>query len=361
MMDDRGYTFTPLALLLIIPVIIMAISYGQIGNELNTLSSIVMGGDTTYSTAVNVYTAIETGAADAGRYSAYNASRKVIDDKAFFSKDPNSDSKAYMTTEIQKTLNGYVITTCKNLQTQTGRQIFINGTLVTNSTNDVISSDSISIIQEDPFGFYVKVKGGIPIKVVQKDQSYEGSTPDVSVYISIEGLEDPYIWLNTNYNETDLIYSYPHYTSVNIANGTIYSDYHFDDIKPDDSHDNKIHYLYECLDGDVNATGITPRSYYFPDQNGLTFFDRLNNQTNSTDTVNARMSTFILGDPLFDAHGNVSTISHLDREYFAKISGSPIMITKGSNSQPFVDPSGWTFYISDFYRNYFQLQSSYAG
>jgi hypothetical protein len=360
-MDDKGYVFTPLTLLLIIPVIIVAISYGEIGNELNMLSSMAMGGDTTYTTTVNIYTAIERGAADAGRYSAYNATRKVIDDKKFFSNSTGSDSRSYMTTQIQEILNEHVISSCKELELQTGRQIYINGTHITNSTYEVISNNSIEITQEDPFGFYVKVKGGIPIKVVQNDQSYEGSTPDISAYISIEGLEDPYIWLNSNYNETDLIYSYPHYTSINLGNGTIYSDYHFDEITPAVSKDNRLHYLYECLDGDINATGITPESYYFPDPNGLSFFDRLNNQTTSTDTVKARMSTFILGDPLFDAHGNVSAISHLDHEYFAKVPGSTITITQGNTPHPFLDPSGWPFYISDSYRNYFNLQSSYAG
>lgn len=352
-MDDKGYAFTPLTLLLIIPVIILAASYGEIVNEVSLISGMIIGGDTTYSTTVNIYTAIERGAADAGRYSAYNATRKVIDDKKFFSTTPGSDSKSYMTTQIQKIMNQHVVSTCNELEMQTGRQIYINGNLVTNSTNDVISNDSISITQEDPFGFYVKVKGGIPIKVIQNGQSYEGSTPDISAYVSIEGLEDPYIWLNTNYNETDLIFSYPHYTSLNLANGTIYSDYHFDDVI--DTKNNRIDYLYECLDGDVNATGVTPRSYYFPDPNGLTFFDRLNNQTSSTDPVNARMSTFILGDPLFDAHGNVSAISHLDHEYFNEKSGSPIIVGKSD----FLDPSGWIFYISDSYRNYFQLKSSY--
>lgn len=109
------------------------------------------------------------------------------------------------------------------------------------------------------------------------------------------------------------------------------------------------------MNGNVNATGVTPRSYYFPDPNGLSFFDRLNNQTSSTDPVNTRMSTFILGDPLFDAHGNASAISHLDHEYFNEKPGSPIVVGKSD----FLDPSGWIFYISDSYRNYFQLKDSY--
>jgi len=36
-MDEKGYAFTPLAFLLFIPVIIIALSYGNIVNELNDL------------------------------------------------------------------------------------------------------------------------------------------------------------------------------------------------------------------------------------------------------------------------------------------------------------------------------------
>ncbi len=46
-MEDKGYAFTPLAFLLFIPVIIIAVSFSGIVNEVNTLSAIVIGGDVT--------------------------------------------------------------------------------------------------------------------------------------------------------------------------------------------------------------------------------------------------------------------------------------------------------------------------
>lgn len=350
-MDERGYALTPLAFLLIIPVVIIAISYGNIANELNTISTIAMGGDTTYGTAINVYTSIKVGATDAGRNAAFKATRKVIDDRKFFNNVEGSDSKAYIKSNTEVMLNDYIVSSCKDLQAETGRQVYINGNLVTNSTTTIITEDNINIIQKDPYGFYVEVKGGIPVKIVQGDQEYTGYTPDISTFVSIEGLEDPYIWLNTNYNSTDLIYSYPHYSYTTVGG----ADYHFDEIEPQGS-DKNIHYLYECLEGTENPSGITPRPYYFPDTGGLSFFERLNNGTSDSTSSDARMSTFILGDPLFDAHGNNSAISHVDHEYFAQLTGEPIKV----GGHMYLDPMGYPIYISSHYINdIFKLKTSY--
>ena len=50
-MDDKGYAFTPLVVLLFIPVIIIGVSFSGIVNEVNTLSSIAIGGDVTATVA----------------------------------------------------------------------------------------------------------------------------------------------------------------------------------------------------------------------------------------------------------------------------------------------------------------------
>lgn len=46
-MDDKGYTITPMAFLLIIPVIIFAVAFGDIVNEINQFSTITIGSDVT--------------------------------------------------------------------------------------------------------------------------------------------------------------------------------------------------------------------------------------------------------------------------------------------------------------------------
>ena len=53
-MDDKGFAFTPLTFLLLVPVMILAISYNGIINEVNTISAIAVGGDVTITIANNI-------------------------------------------------------------------------------------------------------------------------------------------------------------------------------------------------------------------------------------------------------------------------------------------------------------------
>jgi hypothetical protein len=348
-MDEKGYAFTPAAVLLFIPILIIAISYGNLISELNTVSSLAIGGDVTFGAASNIYMAIEKGAADAGRNSAYNATRKVIDDRAFM-----TDSKTYIKNNVISIMNEYVIRTCQNLEIQTGRQIYINNISITNTTYQVFRSQDVTITQSDPYGFYVNIAGGIPVRVVQNDQTFEGTTPPMNVYVSIEGLEDPYIWMNTKQRSTSVIYKYPYYSPL-------VRDYHFHDIVEP----TKLHYLWESMNGTGNPSEIYPRPYYFPDNYGLSFFDRLENKTNSSSTspIATRMSTWILGDPLQEEHGSV-TASNLDHEYIFNVPGYPILIGSGSNQiqmrQPdsSATPNGPIFYLSSTYKVFLDLNAA---
>jgi len=354
-MDNNGYAFTPLAFLLFIPIIIVALAMGNIVNELNTLSTIAVGGDVTFTAATNVYTAIHDGAADAGRNGAYNATRKVIDDRVFL-----TDSKSYIRDRVVEDLNVHVLLACKSLENQTGRNISINNIPIDNYTTQVFTSNDVSITQEDPFGFYVNVRGGIPIKVVQTNQSYQGKTPPIKVYVSIEGLEDPYIWLNTKERTTSVIYKYSYYNTT-VGGNSVYnfaiSDY---------TEQYKLHYLWECMNGSDNPSEIYPRPAYFIDPHGLSFFDRLENQNNNTSPspLATRMSTFILGDPLNEDHGT-SAISFLDHEYIFGILGSDITTKTGNNAITAIQqptstgtPSGGIVYLSDTYKQYLGLNGS---
>lgn len=349
-MDDKGYAFTPLALLLFVPVIIIAMSYGNIVNELNDLSAIVIGGDVTYSTGNNIYVAMQKGAADAGRNGAYNATRTVIDHETFL-----TDSRSYIETNVLNNMNDYVIQACQKLESQTGRQIYINNISVTNTTPQVFNQGDVYITQEDPFGFYVNIKGGIPIRVEQSNQQkFEGYTPVIKVYISIEGLEDPYIWLNTKNRISTVIYKYPYYTSFD-------TNYHFHEgLYPDGK---SLKYIWDCMNGTGNPSGIYPRPYYFVDPHGLSFFDRLENRTTVTSTSNnnTKMSSFIIGDPLQEDHGT-DAVSRLDHEYFAGTIGFPILIGNGQGT-PMREPdsagtpNGAIFYLSSTYKTLLDLNS----
>ena len=114
--------------------------------------------------------------ADAGRNGAYNATRKVIDDEKFM-----NNSQDYVKTNILDNLNAHVIETCKNIENQTGREIYINNIPITNYTRTTFTANDVNITQEDPFGFYINIKAGIPIKVIQRDQVYEGKTPKLGL------------------------------------------------------------------------------------------------------------------------------------------------------------------------------------
>lgn len=88
------------------------------------------------------------------------------------------------------------------------------------------------------------------------------------------------------------------------------------------------------MNGTDNPSGIAAQPYYFIDPHGLSFFDRLENKTNSSNSPPAtRMSTFILGNPL----SYNTQISILDHEYFNQIPGTTIN-TKTGNGNRIITP-----------------------
>ncbi len=358
-MDEKGYAFTPMVFLLFIPIMIIAINFNGVVHEANMIASIAMGGDVTYSTVTNIVSAVEKGGQDAGRSAAYNATRHVIDKSSNLSDpDPFFDSgqsKTYIINQALPVLNAHVISICKDMESQTGREIYINNINITDYTTSTFSASDLTITQTEPFGFYINIKGGIPIKVVQKDQVYEGTLPSISSYVSIRGMEDPYIWVNSKQRTSNIIYEYPYYRDYE-------QQYFFADTVDVDNH--RINFLWDCLNGTNNPSQITPRPYYFPDPTGLSFFDRLENKSVSTSTSDpsVRMSTFILGDPLKDEHSGNEIVSRLDHEYFSDVTTNvgPIYIGTGKDKEPMQDPSGTAvFYLSQTYKDFFGLDDWY--
>ncbi len=363
-MDDKGYAFTPLTLLLIIPVIIIAADYGGIIGDVNQLSLIVVGGDVTYDTTTSIYSAIQQGAGDAGRNSAYNATRTIIDRASL--SDPQSsflnDSKGYVKGNIISMLNSHVIETAQKLETQTGRNISINGKEVNNYTDNdttqLFTTNDVQIVPTDPFSFDVVVRGGIPMQINQSGQIFNVKTPEIRATVSLNGIEDPYIWINSKYRrESNVIYPYPYYSYSNL--GAI--EYHFAD-KPEDknltntSSQAKLHNLWECLNGTNNPSNIS-RPYYFPNPNGLSFFERLEgHQGSDSNNTKVRISTFILGDPLSTEHSG-SHISCLDSEYYNSTPTPGYPITVGGLQLQ--DPEGTIFYLSNSSMTTFGIVGSY--
>lgn len=368
-MDDKGYAFAPMAFLLIVPVVVLAISFNGVIGELNIISSIAVGGDVTATIANNIVSAVEQDTEDAGRYSAMMAVQTVInktniyDNHPFFGKTGSNstgdNSKAFIVQNTVDILNKNITETCRVLEHQTGRDIYINNIYVDPNGTDTLNifdTNNLNLTQKDPFGFYITVNS-VPIKIVQRDasqnnnQTVEFNTPVKDVYISIEQLEDPWIWVMTKHRNSSVIYRYPYYTSSGaIADGTG-GDYHFaDNVAP-----GRLNYLWECFSG-VNVTVMGYRPYYFPDPHGLSFFDRLENRTPNTSgsPPEARMSTFIIYDVLQEDHGNYPT-SMVDHEYFSGVQGF-VITAQGVTVKT---PSGAEFLISPTYRGYLDLQPTY--
>lgn len=368
-MDDKGYAFAPMAFLLIVPVVVLAVSFNGVIGELNSISSIAIGGDITATIAHNIVTAVEQDTGDAGRYSAMTAVQTVInktniyDNHPFFGKTGDNstgdNSKAFIVKSTVNMLNKNITETCRVLEQQTGRDIYIKNIYVDPNGTDtlnVFEPNDLELYQKDPYGFYIKVKS-VPIKVVQRDasqnnnQSVQFDTPVRDVYVSIEQLEDPWIWVLTKHRNSSVIYRYPYYTSSGAISGGTGDDYHF----ADNAAPGTLNYLWECFLG-ANVTVMGPRPYYFPDTHGLSFFDRLENRTPETSgsPPEARMSTFIIYDVLEEDHGN-NPVSMVDHEYFAGDLGEVITV-QGTTVKT---PSGVEFLISPTYRGYLDLQPTY--
>lgn len=361
-MDEKGYTITPIAFLLIIPVIIFAVAFGEIVSEINQFSTITIGSDVTGGTVGAVYTSVKYGAGDAGRWAAYNVTRLTIDQQAFL-----TDSKLETRKVVTKQLNAHVIDACRKLSNETGRDIYINNVLIpansTNTTfNPTFNESDVNITQvdangnADPFGFYVVVKAGVPIKVVQKDQVYEGTLPEIRGYAPIVGMEDPYVWIKSSFRNRNAIY--PYQESEELWDGSI--NYHLDDTFSVDSV--TIENLGLCLNGTGNPENISGMPQYFLNQRGLNFFERLQGGQIAGENNKTRISTFIVGDPLADVHGG-NPVSSVDVDYFklpptyTGVTG--ITLGSGGNQVQYLDSRGGVFYLSTYYMTLLGLETNY--
>ncbi len=96
---------------------------------------------------------------------------------------------------------------------------------------------------------------------------------------------------------------------------------------------------------------------YFPNPDGLNFFERLQGSQIAGEQADTRLSTFVVGDPLSDIHQG-KTISAVDIEYFAEppVTGTRIML----RNNEYLDSRGAVFYLSTTYKNRFELLHTYS-
>ncbi|MDI9436893.1 MAG: hypothetical protein QM405_02330 [Euryarchaeota archaeon] len=358
-MDEKGFSFTPMAFLIMIPILLIAISFTGIVNEINAISQIAIGGDVTYTAANNIIISIEKGGKDAGRKAAYLATRHVIDQEALRVPNPffaTGQSKQYIKNITTDAINNNTVATCMKLEAETGRQIYINNVPINSYSDKPFKPSQITIDQTDPYSFNVNIPQGFNLTVTQKGQNATIRTPPITTTVSIEGLEDPYVWVKSKDRLSSIIYKYPYYTSQ-------YNEYHL----ADQIYSSKLENLAACLNGTGNPSGITPRPYYFVDPDGLSFFDRLEGRSTSTEPSNTRMSTFVVGDPLKEEPGYWVGMSCVDHEYFTSVKGpNTITITNSVDGNTYVvrdyGAPGWVpvvFRLSDKYMTRLGLQSNY--
>ncbi len=359
-MDENGYTITPIALLLMVPVLILAVAFGDVVNEVNQFSTLTIGSDVTGGTVSAIYTSLQYAAGDSGRFAAYKSTRKVIDGQHFL-----SNSKDYVKQLVAHELNAHVLDSCSKISRETGRKIYINNKEIpTNPNNqteyEIFTANDITVTHVDangngdPYGFYVVVKRGVPVKVEQEGQVYKGTLPEIRGYASITGMEDPYIWIKTNFRIRNAIYPYKHYEKTYSGS----PEFHFADVV--NTEHTQIEHLGECLNGTGNAEGIEAMPQYFPNPDGLNFFERLEGKQIAGEQADTRLSTFIVGDPLSDIHKG-KAISCIDVEYFANppIIGTHITLKYKGNDNVYRDSKGSVFYLSTKYKTLFGLQDSY--
>lgn len=365
-MDEKGYAFTPMSLLLFIPIIVVAIAYSGVVEDLNSLSAFAIGGDVTVTIGTTMVKAVQEDTYDNGRYAAFTAGRMVIDSydiysasSPFFAPDT---SKTFIRDSIATNLNKNLTNTALELEKQTGREIYFKdsgGTFQRINSSSFYDPGTLTLSQSDPYGFNVSVPSKQIMVVQSSNKSYQNVTftiPAQNVYVNIEYLEDPYIWVNTKARNSTIIAKYPYYRP---AQAGFPEDYRF----AENVSAGRLDFLYACLSG-PNSTQFGYISYYFPNPNGLTFFDRLENRTpaSSTGPASARMSTFLLYNPLFENYGG-RAISALDHEYFAGIGGAPIRTRKGSVYNDVLKPTPGpdnVFYINETSRAYLGLQALYT-
>ncbi len=106
--------------------------------------------------ASNVVKAIRDDTADAGRNSAFMATRTVIDtynldNNPFFGTSAPTDSRSFIENHTLELLNQNVTNTCRAIEQQTGRTIIINGLY-----NRSIRNRSIAIFSTSDMAYYPK-------------------------------------------------------------------------------------------------------------------------------------------------------------------------------------------------------------
>ncbi|MFQ5975443.1 MAG: CARDB domain-containing protein [Candidatus Hydrothermarchaeales archaeon] len=343
-----AFVFTGMSFLLVIPAIMLAASfagmvrYGEAGRE------IALESDVVYYVSKDVRETILEITLKSGRWETHQATKLVIDTYVNLTRTTNkSYAKAhsffpdtevdpqgrnittYLLDKIIETMNQGMNDTIDELERRSGKEIIFN------DGNEI--TDELIINQTDPWGFYISL-AEMPLRVTGGGgPAFNTTLPASDVYITFEGLEDPYITVMSEANAFSRVYRSPYEP----YNGSY----------DENVSQAKLENLYTALIGSGTEDNPIPYYHYFGDStrdDGISFFSRL--EGNSTNR-SYKIETFLIGNVL----GNQSAATRVDHGYFSNTAGSEIEVCL----RDFEDPLGNVFYIDDVHLSYYGLERNY--
>ncbi|HDH27981.1 MAG TPA: DNRLRE domain-containing protein [Euryarchaeota archaeon] len=334
-MNNKAFVFSGMALLLVLPVLIMAASFTDVVKTGNMGVSLNLRADRVFQVKTDLEETVVSASISSGRYNAHQATlnlsltfEELTQESGLeyaslhsFYTDPEvsaSDSKTVIEENIRNSINnalGEVIADYSS----SGVNIIIN------QGNNVTGPD-ISINQTEPFTFIVGIDS-MPLYIDFGFTTYNGTLNSVTAVVPIEGLMDPYIFVKTKGRSTNRIFESPYGNNISS-------------------------FLYNDTVG--SGSSLNPRPYYHNNTEGLSFFCKLDGKTSAacTDIDASKMETFVLGDPLSQTSASV-----VDHQYFENVLANGTATYNPPTDVPSASPNSYVFQLDCGHELYYSLGS----
>ncbi len=334
-MNNKAFVFSGMALLLVLPVLIMAASFTDVVKTGNMGVSLNLRADRVFQVKTDLEETVVSASISSGRYNAHQATLNLslkfeeltqetgleYASQHSFYTDPEvsaSDSKTVIEENIRNSINnalGEVIADYSS----SGVNIIIN------NGNNVTGPD-ISINQTEPFTFIVGIDS-MPLYIDFGFTTYNGTLNSVTAVVPLEGLMDPYIFVKTKGRSTNRIFESPYGNNISS-------------------------FLYNDTVG--SGSSLNPRPYYHNNTEGLSFFCKLDGKTSAacTDIDASKMETFVLGDPLSQTSASV-----VDHQYFVNAPANGTTTYTPPTDVPSASPNSYVFQLDCSHELYYSLGS----
>jgi len=334
-MNNKGFVFSGMAILLILPVLIMAASFADVIKIGNAGVSLNLRTDRLFQVKNDIEETVVSASISSGRYNAHQATLNLslkfeeltqesgleyASLHSFYtdSEVSASDSKSVIEDNIRSSINNALGEVIGDYSTSDVNIIINNG-------NNVTDQD-ISINQTEPFTFIVEIDS-MPLYIDFGFTTYNGTLNSVTAVVPIEGLMDPYIFVKSWGRSTNRIFESPYGNNISS-------------------------FLYNDTIG--GGSSVNPRPYYHNNTEGLSFFCKLDGKTSSTctDIDASKMETFILGDPLSQTSASV-----VDHQYFENVAADGTSTYNPPTDVPSASPNSYVFQLECNHEIYYSLGS----